>query len=263
MSDNSAIGTLGAPNCDSRNNIRGPTVVLIEPQLGENIGTTARAMFNFGLDDLRLVRPRKGWKNDQAFAAASGADVLLSEVQIFDHTQEAISDLHKVYATTGRPRDMTQDLILPADAGRAMRVSDISGELSGILFGPERSGLTNDDLTFADAVISIPANPNFKSFNLAMAVLLIAYEWFSRTDADFDHTTVAGNMSATKEELHGFFDHLEGALDDCGFLRVQEKRPHMIRNIRNIFQRAHLTEQEVRTLRGVISGLVHHPSDGS
>ena len=118
-------------------------------------------------------------------------------------------------------------------------------------------------MTFADAVISIPANPNFKSLNLAMAVLLISYEWFSGIDGNFDHKTVAGNRSATKEELEGFFDHLEGALDDCGFLRVQEKRPHMIRNIRNIFQRAHLTEQEVRTLRGVVSGLVHHPSDGS
>ena len=143
-----------------------------------------------------------------------------------------------------------------------MRVGAVSGELSGVLFGPERSGLTNEDLALSDAVITVPANSYFKSLNLAMAVLLIGYEWFVHLDSihDLDNLVMVGTRSATKSELQGFFDHLEGALDDCGFLRVQEKRPNMVRNIRNIFQRAQLTEQEVRTLRGVISGLVDHTS---
>ena len=252
----------GTGGCKVGESVRGPAIVLIEPQLGENIGTTARAMLNFELSDLRLVRPRAGWQNEKAIAAASGAKGVLSEARLFECTEEAIADLHKVYASTGRPRDMTQQILSPAHAAQVMRVDAISGELSGVLFGPERSGLTNEDLALSDAVITIPANSYFKSLNLAMAVLLIGYEWFVHLDSvhDLDDLVMVGTRAATKAELHGFFEHLEGALDDCGFLRVQEKRPHMVRNIRNIFQRAQLTEQEVRTLRGVISGLVDHTS---
>ena len=239
-----------------------PAVILVEPQLGENIGTAARAMLNFGLTDLRLVRPRIGWKNDNAFAAASGAKRVLTEARLFETTEAAIANLHNVYASTGRPRDMIQRTISPSSAGRAMRIDALSGASSGVLFGPERSGLTNEDLSLAEAVITVPANSAFKSLNLAMAVLLIGYEWFVQPDQSSDPGALemAGTRSASKSELQGFFDHLEGALDDCGFLRVQEMRPHMVRNIRNIFQRAQLTEQEVRTLRGIVSGLVSHAS---
>ena len=239
-----------------------PAVILVEPQLGENIGTAARAMLNFGLTDLRLVRPRTGWKNDKTFAAASGAKRVLTEARLFESTEAAIANLHNVYASTGRPRDMVQRTISPSTAGRAMRMDALSGSSSGVLFGPERSGLTNDDLSLADVLITVPANPAFRSLNLAMAVLLIGYEWFVQPDqnSDLSALTMSGTRSANKSELQGFFDHLEGALDDCGFLRVQEMRPHMVRNIRNIFQRAQLTEQEVRTLRGIISGLVSHAS---
>ena len=249
----------GTHGCKVAESVRGPAIVLIEPQLGENIGTAARAMLNFELSDLRLVRPRAGWQNEKAMSGAKG---VLSAARLFECTEEAIADLHRVYASTGRSRDMTQQILSPAHAAQVMRVGAVSGELSGVLFGPERSGLTNEDLALSDAVITVPANSYFKSLNLAMAVLLIGYEWFVHLDSihDLDNLVMVGTRSATKSELQGFFDHLEGALDDCGFLRVQEKRPNMVRNIRNIFQRAQLTEQEVRTLRGVISGLVDHTS---
>ena len=239
-----------------------PAVILVEPQLGENIGTAARAMLNFGLTDLRLVRPRIGWENDNSVAAASGAKRVLKEAHLFETTEAAIANLQNVYASTGRSRDMIQRVLSPSGAAQAMRRDALCGASSGVLFGPERSGLTNEDLTLADAVITVPANSTFKSLNLAMAVLLIGYEWFVHSDqsSQFGGLVMAGTRSANKEELQGFFDHLEGALDDCGFLRVEEKRPHMVRNIRNMFQRAQLTEQEVRTLRGVVSGLVSHAS---
>ena len=259
--NNKGKGT-GVHVLDVDENLTSPAVILVEPQLGENIGTAARAMLNFGLTDLRLVRPRIGWKNDNTFAAASGANRVLMEARLFETTGAAIADLHRVYASTGRPRDMIQRTMSPSSGGRAMREDARAGASSGVLFGPERSGLTNEDLSLAEAVIIIPANSAFKSLNLAMAVLLIGYEWFVQPHQSLDPGALVmpGTRSAKKSELQGFFEHLEGALDDCGFLRVQEMRPHMVRNIRNIFQRAQLTEQEVRTLRGIVSGLVSHAS---
>ncbi len=240
--------------------VQGPAIVLIEPQLGENIGAAARAMLNFGISDLRLVRPRDGWPNDKANASAAGADTIISRAKLFESTEDAIADLNRVYASSGRTRDMVKRVFSPAQAVENMQTGVASKELSGVLFGPERSGLPNTDLALADAVINIPANVQFKSLNLAMAVLVVCYEWSRRVGEPASGLLMGKTRAATKSELLGLFSHLEGALDDCGFLRVRETRPHMVQNIWNIFQRAQMTHHEGRTLRGVISGLVNHPS---
>jgi len=240
----------------------GPVVVLVDPQLGENIGTAARAMLNGGLDDLRLVRPRDGWPNAKAVSSAVGAAAVVEGAQLFDTTEAAIADCRRVYATTARRRDMTKPVLSPRRAAAEMREAAGRGERCAVLFGPERRGLTNDDIALADAGIEAALNPAFQSLNLAQAVLLVAYEWFvAASDAPERELVLGTTRPATKDELQGFFDHLEGELDRCGFLKVKEKRPSMVRNIRNMFQRAELTEQEVRTLRGIVTGLAVHGRD--
>lgn len=246
----------------------GPVIILVEPQLGENIGTAARAMGNFGLNELRLVAPRDGWPSDYAIKAASGADWILEATQVYARVEEAIADLNYVFATTARPRDMVKPVTTPEEAGVEMRARISSGERVGILFGRERAGLTNDHIALADVILAAPVNPAFASLNLAQAVLLIGYEWFketstslgdgSRQDGGFEGSglRMPGTRPATKEEVLGFFGHLETELDEGGFLKPLEKRPAMVRNIRNMFHRAKLTEQDVRTLRGIISALV-------
>jgi tRNA/rRNA methyltransferase len=237
----------------------GPAVVLVEPQLGENIGMVARAMLNCGLTDLRLVRPREGWPNDKATAAASGADAVLAAARLFPTTAAALTDRHRVYATTARGRDMTKRVVMPRQAGAEMRAI---GEGCALLFGKEARGLDNDDIALADAILTVPLNPGFTSLNLAMAVLLVGYEWWlagaAPTAAD-ELQMPKETRPATKAELIGLFEHLEGELDTCGFLRIRHKRPSMVRNLRNLFGRANLTEQEVRTLRGIIACLVAGP----
>jgi tRNA/rRNA methyltransferase len=237
----------------------GPTIILVEPQLGENIGTAARAMLNFGLTSLRLVNPRDGWPSDKALSAASGADVVIEGAVLFETTAAAIADLNRVYATSARRRDMLKTVITPERVAEVMHVEIAAGSKVGILFGPERTGLTNDDVTLADALISVPLNPAYASLNIAQAVLLIGYEWFQRTSEmpaealDEGHT-----YPAPREELLRFFEHLESELDASGFLRPPEKRPAMVRNVRNMFQRAGLMEQEVRILRGIVTALARH-----
>ena len=160
----------------------GPVVILVDPQLGENIGTAARAMLNCGLGRLRLVRPRDGWPSDRAVAAASGADAVLDGATLFDTTAAAIADLEQVYATTARPREMIKPVMTPRRAAAEMRAAIGGGRPVGILFGPERTGLLNDDLALADTLISVPLNPAYSSLNLAQAVLLVAYEWAQAGD---------------------------------------------------------------------------------
>ena len=240
----------------------GPAVILVAPQLGENIGTAARAMLNFGLTDLRLVRPRDGWPNERARAAASGADVVIDGARVFDTTADAVADLDYGIATTARARDMVKPIHTPAMAAGALRQA-IGGGQAGLLFGPERTGLENDDLALADALMMVPVNPAFASLNLAQCVLLMSYEWHKAGDAtaptriDYQQT-----RPASKAELVGFFTHLESELDRFGFLKPPEKRPSMVRNLRNMFQRAGLTEQEVRTLRGVVAALTRRVPKG-
>lgn len=241
----------------------GPAVILVAPQLGENIGTAARAMLNFGLTDLRLVRPRDGWPNERARAAASGADIVIEGVQLFDRTEDAVQGLDYVIATTARARDMVKPILTPETAAARMREAFAGGGRAGLLFGPERTGLENDDIALADALMMVPVNPAFASLNLAQCVLLMSYEWYKAgDDTQSERIEYQQTRPAKKEELLGFFEHLEGELDRFGFLKPPEKRPSMVRNLRNMFQRASLTEQEVRTLRGVVASLTRRYPKG-
>ncbi|MDR6293868.1 tRNA/rRNA methyltransferase [Inquilinus ginsengisoli] len=235
----------------------GPAIILIEPQMGENIGTAARAMLNCGLTDLRLVRPRDGWPNPRAVPTASGADAVLDQVRVFERTEDAIAGLTAVYATTARLRDQLKPVVTPRRAAEEMRAHHAVGTNCGILFGPERAGMTNDDVALADAVVNVPLNPAFSSLNLAQAVLLVSYEWFTAGDATPERQLSYEDDTppATKDQLVNMFEHLEQALDARGFFRVPEKRPSMQRNIRAFLQRAQLSTQEVRTLHGIIVAL--------
>jgi tRNA/rRNA methyltransferase len=244
-----------------------PCVILVNPQLGENIGTAARAMANFSLSELRIVEPRDGWPNAKALSAASGADALIAGARVFDALGPAIADLHFVYATTARPRGMIKTVITPEMAGADMRARIGRGQSIGILFGRERWGLDNDEVALADVIVSAPVNPAFASLNIAQAVLLIGYEWYKGQAQSVGQGTpelpaiespglrAPDTRPATKQELEGFFHHLEAELDEAGFYKTAEKKPGMVRNMRNLFLRAGLTEQEVRSLRGMVASL--------
>jgi tRNA/rRNA methyltransferase len=234
----------------------GPTVVLVDPQLGQNVGTAARAMLNCGLTELRLVRPRDGWPNQEAERAASGADTVLRRARVFETPADAVADLVHLYAASARPRDMVKPVVTPRRAATEMRGFMAAGEPCGVLFGPERSGLVNDDMALADSVIQVPLNPAFASLNLAQAVLIVGYEWYQAGDATPERVlTRGGGRPATQDELANFLGRLERELDACGFLHVPEMRPTMVRSIRNIFQRTGLMEHEVKTLHGILTGL--------
>jgi tRNA/rRNA methyltransferase len=232
-------------------------IILVEPQLARNIGSVARVMLNFGLTDLRLVRPRDGWPNEDAIAPAAGADDVLEKAQVFPSTSAAIGDLNRVFATSARGHDMIKSIYSPRAAVNQLWTTACRGQKVGVLFGNERCGLLNEDISLCEALVNISTNPDFPSLNLAQAVALIAYEWSVGEHETPDQIFRTGNTSlATREDLGNFFAHLEEELDRTGFLRHKKKRPAMVRNIRNIYQRAHLTEQEVRTLRGIIRSLV-------
>src|SRR3954465_4658196 len=238
------------------NAVISPAIILSEPQLGENIRACARAMANFGLTDLRLVKPRDGWPNPKAEAMAAGAADLIAAAKVFDSVEDAIGPLQLVYASTARDRSMAKLILTPAEAALRLREAAESGIATAILFGNERAGLTNDEVALADCVITIPTDPGFSSLNLGQAVLLIGYEWFKAGDetppAQIDHGAA---LPAPREELIRLFEHLEEELEKSGFLFPPGNRPGMIRNLRNILHRAQLTDQEVRTLRGVIVAL--------
>lgn len=234
----------------------GPVVILVQPQLAQNIGMVARAMLNNGLTRLRLVAPRDGWPNPDAVAAASGADRVIMEAEVFDTTLDAIADLQRVYATTARPREMVGRVLTPKAAGPEFITAERSGQSVGVLFGNERAGLTNEDVSLADTIIEARLNPVFKSLNLAQAVLLVAYEWYQAVvDAPGERLETGASEMVTKAELENFLRRLEEGLDLGGFFRAPDMRSIMLRNIRNMFQRANLTDQEVRTLHGMIVAL--------
>jgi tRNA/rRNA methyltransferase len=233
-----------------------PVVILVRTQLGENIGMAARAMLNCGLSNLRLVAPRDGWPSDKAQRAASGADVVLEQAELFDSVAEAVADLDHVVATTARNRELSQRIVTARHAASEMRQWIGEGRRVGVMFGPERTGLENDDMVHADTALSIPLNPQFSSLNVAQAVLLVAYEWAaSGDDTPVERMAEHATRPATKEELANLFDHLERALDQSGFLRNQDMRPSMVLNLRALLQRAQMTEQEARTFHGVIKFL--------
>ncbi|WP_307285377.1 RNA methyltransferase [Labrys wisconsinensis] len=234
-----------------------PVVILVRPQLAENIGMCARAMLNFGLTEMRLVAPRDGWPKKGARQASSGAASVLDGATLFETVQEAIADLNRVYATTARERGQTKPFFAADEAAAEMRTLTEGGSRVGVLFGPERMGLSNDDVGLADAVISFPVNPEFSSINLAQSVLLVGYEWWKLVSggrAPIAPTRVS--PPAERRHLLSFFDYLERELDATGFLTPAEKRPLMVRNLRNIWHRLAMTEQDVQTMRGVVAALV-------
>jgi tRNA/rRNA methyltransferase len=233
-----------------------PAIVLCEPQLGENIGTTARAMANFGLWDLRLVNPRDGWPNERAIAAASRADHVIDRVRVFDTLAEAVADLSLLYATTARRRDLQKPVLGPDEAARRLVAHIGAGGGAGLLFGRERWGLYNEEVAICDAIVTLPVEAAFASLNIAQAVLVVAYEWRRQSDAGaLPFEASRAGEPATQAELHGLFDHLEETLDRTGFFTTPDKRPTMVNNLRAMLSRGQFTAQEVRTLRGVISSI--------
>jgi tRNA/rRNA methyltransferase len=234
----------------------GPAVILCEPQLGENIGTTARAMANFGLWDLRLVNPRDGWPNERAVAAASRADHVIDRVRVFESVEAAIADLSMVHATTARRRDMQKEILGPEESAQRVVRHIAGGAGAGLLFGRERWGLYNEEVALADSIVTLPVEPAFASLNIAQAVLLVAYEWRRQSAAGAVLPFEGGiGAVAPREELLGLFGQLEETLDRTGFFKTEDKRPTMVTNLRAIFTRAGMTSQEIRTLRGVISSI--------
>ncbi|HEY0622443.1 RNA methyltransferase [Sphingomonas sp.] len=228
-----------------------PVIVLVRPQLGENIGKAARAMLNFGLTEMRLVSPRDGWPNPSAGPAASGADVVLEQARVFDSVAEAVADCEHVYATTVRKRGVTKPVVTPAEA--ASEIHAAPGR-SAVLFGAERSGLATEDVALARAILTVPINPEFGSLNLAQAVILVAYEWSKGRDL-VQPPRVDLAPPAPQAELEGLIGHLEGLLEDSGYFYPPDRVPTTRLTLRNLLTKPGWTEQELRTLRGVLSAL--------
>ena len=243
--------------------VRPPVVVLVEPQMGENIGMVARAMANFGWRRLRLVRPRDGWPNAKANATAGHGTHVTDGAELFDTLEDALADLSLVYATSARKHDMAKQVIGPVHA--AQRSVSVASEMRvGYVFGREAWGLTNEEVALCDDILTLPVDPEYASLNIAQALLVCAYEWrkyalvvqgVADEKGALPVTTAERSPIADKGAMQGLFDHLERLLDASGFFRPPEKRDGMITNLRTLFQRARLNEQEVRTLRGVFSSL--------
>lgn len=256
-----------------------PAIILVNPQMGENIGAVARAMMNFGLRELRLVKPRDGWPNAAAEAMAAHGVEIIHNAKLYETTREAIADLHYVYASTARDRRLNKPQLTPREAvaDAASRIGQ--GQKTGILFGPERTGLVNEDIALAQAILTVPTDPDHASLNIAQCSVVVAYEWFcvsmnaehkvrpaDRTspgrgeaaslceaqDAPQRGETI---LPAKQEGINQFFDHLEAALDKTYYFKLEEKKPRMWRNLRATFLRAALSSQEVHTLRGMITAL--------
>lgn len=244
-----------------------PSIVLVEPQLADNIGMVARAMGNFGLDDLRLVSPRDGWPNEKARVAAAGANYIIDASSAHGEVQSAVGDLQWVCATTARQRHLRKPVMTPQQAAEEMSRRIASGQRCGVLFGRESSGLSSDELAEADALVMIPVNSRFASLNLAQAVLLMGYAFMLTTDRFSlgrvtslekpisDGLKIGKEHPATKAELLGLFEHLESALDDADFFAPQHRRPTVVKNVRTMLTRMSMTSQEVRTWRGIVATL--------
>ena len=233
-----------------------PLFVLVQPQMGENIGAAARAMLNFGISGLRLVNPRDGWPNEKAGAMAAGASVVIDKAQVFETAREAVADCNFVLATTARSREALLPVLEPAEAAEALKARIDRGERCAVLFGGERSGLANEDVMRADAIVSIPVNPAFASLNLGQAALIIGYEWAKAQGQTALASELYEYEPALRENFERLFDHLITELDAAGYFLVPEKRPTVERNLKAALMRGGLTEAEVRTFRGVIKALV-------
>jgi tRNA/rRNA methyltransferase len=235
-----------------------PAVVLVNPQLPENIGATARAMLNFGLTELRLVAPRDAFPDIRATRMAAGAERVLEAATVYPTSADAVADLHYVLATCPRDREMVKPTFTPRHAMQQAAAEVTAGRKVGILFGPERTGLVNEDVVRADARVEIPTNPEYSSLNLAQAVVVLAYEWFQAThDTPPEVLELGKTTHATREAVEGLYEHLEAELDYCHFFKSPAMKPGIVNNIRNTILRARMTDQEVRTFRGIIRALVH------
>jgi|SoiMethySBSTD1v2_1073268.scaffolds.fasta_scaffold122915_3 tRNA/rRNA methyltransferase len=234
----------------------GPCVILVEPQLADNIGAAARAMANFGLSQLRLVAPRESWPAERAYVMASGANRILDAAQVFDDVEAAIGDLNFVLATTARAHDQAKPVV---DAGAAARLAAervAAGERVGLMFGRERNGLENHEVALADRIITLPVNPAFASLNLAQAVVVVAYEWFKLTSGGaLPFAMPRKSQAAPRQQMLAFFANLERELEKVEFFRPPDKRETMQINLRNIFSRMQPTQQDIQTLSGVIMAI--------
>ena len=232
-----------------------PVIVLVRPQLGQNIGKTARAMLNFGLTELRLVAPRDGWPNPEAGPAASGADVVLKRARVFATAQEAIADCSHVFASTVRRRDLVMPVVGPPEMAEYIGAST---QRSAILFGPERSGLETEEVALADAIVTVPINPEFASLNLAQAVILLAYEWSKRSELT-QPTAKDLEPPAPHGELEGLIEQLNGELDAKGYFHPPSRTAATKNTLRTIFTKTRWSSREVKAIRGVIRALVNAP----
>ncbi|MFC0241523.1 TrmH family RNA methyltransferase [Rhodopseudomonas telluris] len=236
--------------------LAGPVVILVEPQLGENIGMCARAMGNFGLKRLRLVKPRDGWPNIAATRASAGADHILNAVELFDSVEAAVADCTLLFATTARAHDQAKPVVGPEAAAQEIVASTATGVTAGIMFGRERHGLENDEVALANRIVTFPVNPAFASLNLAQAVLLMGYEWFKHaTGGALPFAMPERSEPASQHQMTAFFDNLVAELDRVEFLRPPEKRDTMLVNLRNIFTRMDPTKQDIHTLHGAIMAI--------
>jgi tRNA/rRNA methyltransferase len=234
--------------------VTSPAIVLVRPQLGENIGKAARAMLNFGLTDLRLVSPRDGWPNPSAGPAASGADVVLEKAQVFATVAEAVADCPFVYATTVRKRGLVMPVVTPEQAAR-----EVHGQAgrSAILFGAERSGLETEEVAVAQKIVTVPINPQFGSLNLAQAVILVAYEWSKHEALAVPTEGEPAEPRATQEQLEGLIGHLDEALDQAGYYFPPDRTPATRKTMRTILTKAGWSNREVQALRGMIRALTN------
>lgn len=240
-----------------------PAFVLVRPQMGENIGAAARAMWNFGLDRMRIVAPRDGWPNEKAVALASGAGRLLDEAQVTESYPDALADCSYVLATTARPRGLTKPVLSPEEAMRQAAEKTAAGEKVAVVFGPERAGLENDEVARANAIISVPVNPDFPSLNLAQCVLLVGYEW-RRQIADIVHEELPLGKTnwASHAEISALGDHFEAQLEQAGFFFPDEKAGSMKTNLRNLWSRMPLTQMDVRMFHGMLRQMVRWKERG-
>lgn len=235
-----------------------PILILVRPQMGENIGAVARAMSNFGLEELRIVAPRDGWPNPKATEMAAGAESIIADAKIYDNFTDSMLDIHAAYATTARPRDMNKRAVSPEIAMR-----EISAALTpkvAIVFGPERTGLENEEITLCDSIISIPTSEKNRSLNLAQSSVIIGYEWlkvqqYQNTEIGKQKSENFGEHSAPKSDMLGLFEQLEEYLDKSEYFRTENKKPIMWQNLKNMLLRGAWSEQEIRTFRGVIRSL--------
>lgn len=246
-----------------------PAIIMVRPQMPENVGAAARAMLNFGVTDLRVVTPDFGWPNAKTVAAASGAHAVMNQIRFFPSVAEACADIHHLYATTARPRELIKPVLGPVEACQEMCTQQRQGHRTAFLFGPERTGLDNDELVLADAILTVPLNPEFSSLNLSQAVLLCVFQWHQEWHQQHQEMVTSppetlaewspADPPATKIQVQGMLDHLFCELDAVGFFRSDSRRKSLTRTVGTMFERRWLTAPEVHLMRGMIKELRHGP----